>query len=310
MDYTITNGGGVQPNAYQCGTKTTWGWGLENFLPKANKFIGIWPTGERFSSLSRLKELKDKWGFSYLFFGYYLDNSKWTRATSAGFSLNKTMINVTGTPDANRYNLIDHYGNAFAYYVGEPADQDHSMGGVRYALNSLNLSSLFVIDGYKRTSDLDDCVNLADQVLFSSYHHWWECFPNVFCDRPPYDPDQRPDWLRMKIDYGNKFTMTWIGAHKDLSDYDELFDQAHALGLNIVWLYQYDDITDAGSDNNVQSFSYAAFGDGYLKQKQRKYRIEWRCDEPNPCENCDPTLPDGWYIDEVFPTAYTRIIEN
>ena len=47
------------------------------------------------------------------------------------------------------------------------------MGGVRDALVNLQLSSLFVIDGYKRTLELNIDVALADKVLFSSYHHWY-----------------------------------------------------------------------------------------------------------------------------------------
>jgi hypothetical protein len=246
--------------------------------------------------------LKTKWGFSYLFFGHVGDNNKWTMATSgAGFNLNKIMIPVTDIPDANRASVIYQYGNAFAYYVGEPADQNHSMGGVRNALNQYGFSSLFIIDGYKRTSELNNCVNLADKVLFSSYIHWWPCFvPPAWCNLP-INPDQRYDWTDMKIRYGSKFTMTWIGAHMDYGSYGDLFSCANGLGLDIVWFYQAQDQMDDYTTENIESFCSNAWLHGYLRRFEMEYEVKWKC--PGSRCTCDP---EYWIIVSSTPTGTIR----
>lgn len=109
----------------------------------------------------------------------------------------------------------------------------------------------------------------------------------------------------MKYRFGNKFSLTWINS-TEISEFSDLFGHARNLGLTEVWIYT----LGGHQTDQFENMSYAAFGSGFLRQKQRQYRIEWRCDNPDPCENCDPTLPDGWYIYETIPTTYTRIIEN
>ena len=296
MDYDV-----VTPTAMPCGIKDTYGWGLDHFEPKPGKIIGVWPYEFTQQNLSTLRT---KWGYSYLFFGFSYDDNKWNTAIAAGFSLDKIMIAVTDIPDAQRFNLISYRGNAYAYYVGEPADQNHSMGGVTTALNELGFSSAFIIDGYKRTYALDYAVETSDMVLFSSYHHWYELLPGVWVSWP-YDEDQRPDWTDMKNRYGNKFSMSWINT-SEISEFGYLFGHAANLGLNGIWIYGY--LQENGQPTphyNDQWFniSHAAFYSGFLRKFEGYYCIEWHCDYG--CE-CDPDNPDDWYIYRVWPLGSTR----
>ena len=291
----------VEPKSMLC-EYTEYYWSFHHYAPKTNRFIGTWPRASRYNSVQRLRDLKDIWGFSYLLFVYVGDNNKWSMVNSAGFNLNKVMIALTAIPDANRANIINQYGNAFAYYVGEPADQGNSMGGVRNALNQYGFSSLFIIDGYKRTSALNNCVNLADKVLFSSYDHWWPCgVPPAWCSCCPINTDQRYDWTDMKIRYGSKFTMSWIGAHKDYGSYGDLFSCASGLGLDIVWFYQAQDEMDDYTNDNIGSFCYNGFRNGYLRRFEMEWAVKYRCDKPN-CE----CVPEEWKIVSYSTTGNIR----
>lgn len=299
MDYNV-----ITPTAYPCGVKDTYGWGRDHFEPKAGKLVGVWPYEY---TLANLTTLRTKWGYSHIFFGYDFDNSKWNIVTSAGYTLDKIMISVGQIADANRASLISQRGNAYAYYVGEPADQNHSMGGVRSALNQYGYTSLFVIDGYKRTYGLDYAVQMSDKVLFSSYHHWWETLPGVWVSLP-YNLDQRSDWSDMKNRYGNKFSMSWINT-SEISEFYNLFGHAANLGLNGVWIYGYmyeeDEIYYPNPHYNDQweNISNAAFYSGFLRKFEQYFCIEWHCNYGCDCDRSDP---DVWYIYKIWPLGSTR----
>lgn len=330
MDYSITSGGGVQPNAYECGTKTTWGWGLEDFLPKPGKTVGIWPYE---FTISNLTTLRTHWGYS----GIFVNQNNYNIAISAGYSYQNMIMDAsfaTGTSDYQ--SKISNY-NAAYYYIDEAVEHACTGNDGKRLYNPTELqnvynyvhthrpSSFFVSSGYKRCMHFNTLVSKVDKIMFSSYYHWYHidvatCYSNMSwglsVEDPwaswPVDDDQRSDWSDMKTRYGNKFSMTWIKT-SEISEFDDLFGHAKNLGLNAVWIYGFlnSDGTPASHYNDqFENISYAAFGDGFLRQKQRQYRIEWRCYLQDPCENCDPTLPDGWYIYETIPTTYTRIIEN
>lgn len=78
------------------------------------------------------------------------------------------------------------------------------------------------------------------------------------------NPDQRSDWTDMRNFYGSKFSMTWIGAHMDLSEYNDLLGHAANLGLEGVWLFQALDDTDDGSENNIATYCDQAWKHGWL----------------------------------------------
>ncbi|MBS3945752.1 MAG: hypothetical protein KGZ42_09665 [Melioribacter sp.] len=122
-----------------------------------------------------------------------------------------------------------------------------------------------------------------------------------------FNPDQRSLWTDFHEELVN-FSMTWIGAHKDLSEYDDLIGHATNLGLYGIWLYQYEDNTDVYSNNNIETFSLFAWKWGWLRKVERKWVYVYECIDQNPC-NCDPyTLGPEWILIDKYPTYETRIV--
>jgi hypothetical protein len=137
-------------------------------------------------------------------------------------------------------------------------------------------SSEIVLSGYKRNDQLKDYVNsIGDHVMFSSYKHWWE-FLGLWISWPE-DPDQRPDWADMENLFGPKFSFSWVGAHKDLKEYDDLLGKAKNLGLQGVFLYQLEPVEEEVGDDNLETFSDAAVKHGFQKvffQEVKDYFVD------------------------------------
>jgi hypothetical protein len=124
--------------------------------------------------------------------------------------------------------------------------------------------------------------------MYSSYKHWWQCLPGVWCSWPT-DYDQRPDWTDMQKRYGEKSLSNWVGAHRDTTDYEELLQHASELGLNGIWLYQYQD--PVNSEKNLLKLADAAWSAGYMHKFERKYireyqkiNREWRFIKDHPTD--------------------------
>ena len=282
----------VTPMRPVCGYRAIYGWGLDHFASKPGKTVGVWPLDY---SQSNLTTLKTHWGYSELFIDaaqqYQFDN-----AILSGYSSNDIMIGLTSIPDQNRSSIIQHFGQVYGYYIDEPADQNHSLGGIYRS--DLGTSS-FIISGYKRTSLLNYYVSITDQVLFSSYHHWYEFLPGIWWDQP-ISINQEIDWIDMKNRYGSKFTMTWINTY-EITEFSDLFATAQVLQLNAVWIYG----LDSHQTDQWLNISSAAWSHGFLRGFEQEYLTEWRCSYPNPCD-CDNINPDGWYIDEIIPLHIYR----
>lgn len=138
---------------------------LDHYEPGSGKIIGIWPRATRWST-NRISELHNKWGFNYL-----LLNGNYQDAQNAGFSSTNIMIPVD--PD-NYISQMNTYGNnVYAYYCGEPRDNDHQYNvAVMAAQRNISApSAKFVIDGYKRTVSLYEASLCAEKIMFSSYVH-------------------------------------------------------------------------------------------------------------------------------------------
>jgi hypothetical protein len=222
--------------------------------------------------------------------------AKFNLILNSGYLRNNIMALIK---PANYEQRISELGSIYAYYVDEPCEDDLSIVGMRDAINNYANGSKFIISGYKRTSELGSYVSQADGIMFSAYDHWWECLPYIWCDRP-INTDQRSDWTDMRYRYGSKSFMNWIGAHRDLQDYDLLLGHSVNLGLPGVWLYQYQDVDN--SEENILAFCYNGWVSGYLRRFDRKYIYEYRCLYPDPCD-CDRSVPDGWYLYKIWPMS-------
>ncbi len=251
-----------------------------------------------------METLRTKWGFSGLLIP--AEQDKYDNAITAGYSLSNLMINVGGVAVANRLSTISHYGDAYAYYVGEPADEGTPIQEVRESLNTLGFSSLFVIDGYKRTYELDVDVSISDVVMFSSYMHWYEIGPRIWVSWPE-DDDQRPDWTDMQDRYYGAFSMSWIST-KEVAEYNDLFGHAQNLGLTGVWIYGYKehDLPVAHYNDEFPNICAAAYSHGYLRQFIRLFYMKYQC--VNPSGTSTPPPGEDWLF--IGTESTNTVIED
>jgi hypothetical protein len=240
------------------------------YTPVEGKIIGIWPHLSRWNNIERLKELKYRWGFNFLAFWSWLGKDIFENAKQLGFNPSTNIMRIV---EPDNYQDAIEFNQCWAYYLDEPADR-----GIPFTMVSIMkdwlktnfANSLFVISGYKRNSDLINYVNaLADKVLFSSYVHWWEILG--YWVSWPEDPDQRSDWTDMKNLFGSKFSLTWINANKDLSEYEGLVGHAANLGQNGIWFYEYDPETEV-DDNNFERFANACTTRDFLRANYQQVR--------------------------------------
>ncbi|MEN8194802.1 MAG: hypothetical protein ABFS12_18420, partial [Bacteroidota bacterium] len=241
------------------------------YEPIENKIVGIWPHNDRYLDISRIKELKHRWGFNNILLARNRGQVFYDMLIDAGFDSLKIMRQIR--QDSYQEN-VESIPQTWAYYIDEPADKRENLtvwGNITEWIKNKYPNTKIVISGYKRDSFLKDYVNtIADYVMFSSYKHWWE-FLGIWIAWPE-NPDQRSDWSDMKNLFGNKFSFTWIGAHRDLSEYNDLLAKAKALQLSGVYLYQLQPADDEVNDSNLESFSNAASKYGFTNKQYQQVR--------------------------------------
>ncbi len=115
-------GGTKKPD---CKTKVVTGWEVSYFTPMNGKYLGIWPEAHRFSSVARLKELREKWGFSYILINdisaakEHFDMAN----IDAGFSKNEIALQIMPSDYSSK---VNEFGNIYGYYIDEPYSRDYS----------------------------------------------------------------------------------------------------------------------------------------------------------------------------------------
>ncbi|MCB9206725.1 MAG: hypothetical protein H6611_05320 [Ignavibacteriales bacterium] len=164
----------------------------------------------------------------------------------------------------------------WAYYIDEPADLGDNLNewisNTNWIKNKYSDSKI-IISGYKRDENLKEYVRtIADKTMFSSYVHWWNIPLTNLWVAWPENPDQRSDWADMKSLFGNKFDFTWIGAHMDYAEYDDLMGKAKNLNLLGIFLYQKEPHDTEVDDNNLNKLSEAAVKHGYLEKYYQQVR--------------------------------------
>lgn len=244
---------------------------LKYYEAAEGKAVGIWPHWNRWLEIERVKDLHYYKGFNYIFAYPDTNPPVYNNILAAGYEPSKIMVKID-YEGKYTYPATANFPQSWAYYVDEPADRNFPYTWLSEVKNFINTNfpgSRFAISGYKRNSQLVNYGGLADDVMFSSYKHWWTIL-GIWVSCCPEDPDQRPDWSDMKNIFGNKFSMTWIGAHKDLNEYPQLLAYAKNLGLQSVWLYQHDEVWD--DDNNIEQFLHNAALNGFMKVFYRQVR--------------------------------------
>lgn len=243
------------------------------YEPVDGKIIGIWPHKNRWN-FQKLKELKYRWGFNYITFWPLLyGRDKFDTLKQLGYN---PLTNMMMILQIGNFQDAAKYENCWGYFLDEPSDRRipfHSVQNMRTWLKKKFPTGLFIISGYKRNSDFINYTNsFADIVTFSAYIHWRKVL-GIWISWP-INTDQRSDWTDMKNLFGNKFSMTWVSANNDLSEYSRLLGHAKNLDLKGVWLYQWSDGPEA-DDNNINSFCNAAASNGFLKSKFQQIRGQY-----------------------------------
>jgi hypothetical protein len=217
------------------------------------KIVGIWPDFLRYENQNTVKDLKEKWGFNYIFLmpdPQYLEN----------VLMHYKRENILcGFIESNLYNDTI-YNNMWAYYLDEPFTA-HKKGEVTEAAAewSKQNNSLFITGDYKRNNwFVNYAKNSADIVMFTSYKRWDQF---LFWWIPGRN-DQRSSWRDMQNTFGDQFSMTWMSGELDENEFETLFAYAAKLNLTGVWLYSYCKIND---DSVIEKFCEAAVKAGFME---------------------------------------------
>ncbi len=292
-------------SAQEINTELSW---FKYFQAKENKIVGIWPHNNRWTNFQKLKEIKYRWGFNFLL--VYPREDHFNLAATIGYPPSKIMVKLKPT----NYTNAEDVPPSWAYYFDEVADENHPIDDFAQVENWFDQNypdSKVVISGYKRNNTLIDYINrYADEAMFSSYKHWWSIFGFVWVSCCPENPDQRGDWTAMRSLFGSKFSMTWLGAHRDLNEYEDLMGHAKNIGLAGVWLYQLqpDPVIDGGEevpDSNIDRFCEAATTNGfmnrYFQQVRKVYRNGILIKEQFVGSSYSQTIPENFnHSDFVF----------
>ncbi|MBI3125140.1 MAG: hypothetical protein HYZ10_12125 [Ignavibacteriales bacterium] len=286
-------GGGITPLAPVCGTLDLNHWELDHYEAASGKIVGIWPTEERWGNVDRIKQLKDAFGFNYIFinFGYSLTN-----CLSAGYSYENMLgggLNVSGG-----YNDINSYPALWGYYSDEPISAQNG-NTTQVAVFSSYFQNYFpnsrIIMGENIVSNASEIAPYVTDITCTRYN-----------DYPFNQTDQRPLWQSFQNSFSGKFSMVWIGAHVDYGTYGELIGWAKYHGLNSIWLYQYQDGTDSYSTNNLDSFAFNAWMHGYLRKFERLWYYEYKCMKADPCDCNRNDITDGWELNRKVKSGALR----
>lgn len=228
------------------------------------KIMAIWPHNNRFKSVEKLRELKERWGFNYLLIAAIYGEKEKEMAKEAGFdslhiAFQVYLPDMTNNSDAFISN-IKSLGKIYAYYFDEPVSRKHSY------MDFLRLIKFLSDNGYYPhakflISELDErkgaqVLNLVDEVLYSGYGG---------IDKGGLD--QVKTWNEWRAFLGEKFASSWIGAHEDFNEYPVLFKAAKDLNFNGVWFYQLEPLDEdkETDDENFKKFCEAAVEFGFMK---------------------------------------------
>lgn len=291
----------IEPYAQSSCQKDVDYWIFERYENVPGKIVGIWPTWERWGNVQRLKQLKDTLGFNYMFttLGWPYDN-----VVAAGYTTSNIVGGGLDVVTGGYSEAVQSRPTLWGYYTDEPITNHGYPAGMQMMELASNWFRTYYpnskfMSGETTVTNADYIDHTVDVIFCTRY----DGYPDW------YNPDQRTLWTNFRNQFGTKFSMTWIGAHKDLSQYEDLIGHATNLGLQAIWLYQELDPTDDYSNNNVETFVHYAWRWGWLRQVQRKWIYTYKCINQNPCD-CDPyTLGGEWILVSKYKTWETRVID-
>jgi|GEM_PF-1360083 len=215
-------------------------------------------------------------------------------------------------------------GDFGSYYIDEPFERLPSLTtsntiSIAYQINSVNSDAKIELISYKKP--VDGYTMMYSIVLGGTSNSEMMC--DQYYDQSIWcGDDQRTHWTLFK----NYYTSARVKSHfihllidEQQGDFNMLFGHANNLGINELWIYAGDAGDDGFGDGEILTEPYydlylyelgsAAWDNGWLRAIQRKYIYEYRCSYYDPCD-CDPDLPDGWYLNRIYPMNEYREILN
>ena len=242
---------------------------LIRYEPLPGKVLGIWPNEEIWASSEDLETLNKYFGFSSILIEPYVGQFK--NVVAAGFNSSNVMALYWNPTSMQKLNGI---GGIYA----DEADnnfynknlENYSPKSIKQGWDNINLMEprpRFVIGTFKWGKQTNGSWDIsdefwigyelyADNITYTDYH--------CRCGSQIDNNDQRQAWEEMKSKFTDKFSMVWIGAHKDTLDYAVLFDKAKELKINEIWLYQYEEKNE--DYYNINQFCEVAYQKGWLKK--------------------------------------------
>jgi hypothetical protein len=237
--------------------------------PVDGKIVGIWPHENKLRSADKLRELREKYGFSYLLIAAPYGDQFYENVRNSGYDADHIMKQIYYPDLANRpdwfWKNIGSLGRVWAYYIDEPVSRGFPYTAVLKLFSDLcdkgfYPAAKFVV-GELDEKKAERFLNTADAVMYSGYG-----------SRDKLGTDQVQSWHDWNQYLGPKFSMIWISSDDDSLEYRTLLKAAEDQGINAVWFYQYEPL-DSGKETgneNLQRFCDAAVEFGFLRLNKQK----------------------------------------
>lgn len=230
------------------------------------KIVGIWPHNDRFKSVEKMKELKERWGFNYVLLAEIYGAKEKVLLNKAGFdSLHIMHQIILPSTDQGRFLLdekLTSLGKVWAYYFDEPISREQSFIQFSKLITDLSNNGLYPF-AQIITSELDErkaarLLRVADEIMYSGYG-----------SKEEMGLDQAKTWSEWREYLGKQFSFVWISTDQDSNEYRTLLKAAKEIGFNSVWLYALEPIETGKevSDSNYEKFCEAAVEFGFMKKK-------------------------------------------
>lgn len=228
------------------------------------KIIGIWPHENKNNSVEKLRALRENWGFNYILIAAPYGEPFYTNAKKAGFDSTSIMKQIFLNDMINRrewfWKNIESLGKVWAYYFDEPISREYPYKVIMKLISELSEKRLYptakLVVGELDERKAVRFLSTTDAIMYSGYG-----------ERKDLGVDQIQTWHDWREYLGEKFSMLWISSNEDSLEYKTLFKAARDLGINSVWLYQYEPMESdrETGDLNLEKFCEAAVENGFMR---------------------------------------------
>lgn len=237
------------------------------FEPVDGKIIGIWPHENKLNSVEQLKKLHYNWGFNYILIPAPYGKTIYSNVKNAGYDSTNIMKQIY-LPDLIErkdwfWNNIETLGTVWAYYFDEPISRGFSYLTFLKILSDLSHKGFYprakFVVGELDETKAKKFLHTADEIMYSGYG-----------SKENGGEDQAQSWRDWRNYLGQQFSMLWISSNEDSLEYKTLFKTAKELGINSIWLYQYEPMDPAKetSNQNLKKFCEAAVEFGFMTRKE------------------------------------------